>query len=259
MQQKHFKDSSNILETNTPSKNGLSLLIGSFCDNSISDHRRGIRSYIQRQGRLTSGQRTALKTLWPIYGLATNQPLDAAAAFEREAPVVLEIGFGNGESLVQMAADEPDTNFVGIEVHLPGIGHLLLQMRERAIGNVRVYCADAVEILSRNVNDGSLTGVNLFFPDPWPKKRHHKRRLVTADFLRLLARKLKAGGFFHTATDWQDYAEQMLQILEACPELVNKAGRNRYANRPPTRPQTKFETRGQGRGHLVWDLVFTRR
>lgn len=227
---------------------------------SASAPRRTIRSYSLRQGRLTAGQQNALETLWPIYGLPSHRTLDAPAIFGREAPVVVEIGFGNGESLVQMALDQPDTDFVGIEVHRPGIGHLLLQLKDRAISNVRIYGADAVEILTQNVADESLTGVNLFFPDPWPKNRHHKRRLVNADFLKLIVRKLKPNGFFHAATDWQDYAEHMLGMLKACSGLRNSRGTppSPYSTRPLQRPLTKFEARGRRLGHNVWDLIFTR-
>lgn len=220
---------------------------------------RSIRSFTLRQGRLTSAQRHALETLWPIYGLDPGQNLDAQAVFGREAPITLEIGFGNGETLTQMAAENPDRDFVGIEVHRPGVGHLLLQLKERELGNVRVYCADAVEVLAHNVADASLAGINVFFPDPWPKKRHHKRRLVNPEFIRLAARKLKPRGLFHAATDWEDYAEQMLNVLEGCAELENLEGSRLYSPRPPHRPLTKFEARGQRLGHGVWDLVFARR
>jgi tRNA (guanine-N7-)-methyltransferase len=221
--------------------------------------RRPIRSYTLRQGRMTEAQRKALETLWPIYGLEPGQSLDALAAFGREAPIIVEIGFGNGGTLAQMAAARPDLNFVGIEVHRPGVGHLLLRLREMELTNVRVHCADATEILARDVADAGLAGIHLFFPDPWPKKRHNKRRLVNPDFIRLAARKLKQGGIFHAATDWENYAQQILSVLEGCKEMENAAGENAYSPRPPHRPLTKFESRGQRLGHGVWDLVFTRR
>jgi tRNA (guanine-N7-)-methyltransferase len=220
--------------------------------------RRHIRSFALRQGRLTEAQRNALETLWPIYGLDAGQPFDARSVFGREAPVVVEIGFGNGETLAQMAAAQPDTDFLGIEVHRPGIGHLLLRLKERELANVRIYCADAVEVLTQNISDASLAGVNVFFPDPWPKKRHHKRRLVNPDFIQLVARKLKHGGCFHAATDWENYAQQMLGVLGECAEMRNMQAENAYVSRPAHRPLTKFEARGQRLGHGVWDLIFTR-
>jgi tRNA (guanine-N7-)-methyltransferase len=221
--------------------------------------RRAIRSFTLRQGRLTEAQRKALETLWPLYGLEPGRPLDPVAAFGRQAPIVVEIGFGNGDTLALMAADRPDLNFIGIEVHRPGVGHLLLRLKEMGLTNVRVLCADAVEILNHDVADGSLAAVHVFFPDPWPKKRHNKRRLVNPDFMKLVSRKLKQGGVFHAATDWEDYAQHMLGVLEGCAELENTAGTNAYAPRPEHRPLTKFESRGQRMGHGVWDLVFTRR
>lgn len=217
-----------------------------------------IRSYTLRQGRLTSGQRDALETLWPVFGLSPDRTLDATVC-GRDAPLVVEIGFGNGESLARMAAAQPDTDFIGIEVHRPGVGHLLLQLRDRGLQNVRIYCADAVEILARNVADGNLAGINLFFPDPWPKQRHHKRRLVTADFLSLVATKLQRGGFFHAATDWPDYARQMTEVLEACPDLMRATTENPDSLRPASRPPTRFEARGQRLGHEIRDLVYIRR
>lgn len=220
---------------------------------------RSIRSFTLRQGRLTSAQRHALETLWPIYGLDPDQRLDAQTVFGREAPIILEIGFGNGETLTRMADETPDRDFVGIEVHRPGVGHLLLQLKERGLENVRVYCADAVEILVHNVADASLAGINVFFPDPWPKKRHHKRRLINPEFIQLAAWKLKRGGLFHAATDWEDYAGQMLNVLEGCAELENREGSSLYSPRPQYRPLTKFEARGQRLGHGVWDLIFARR
>jgi tRNA (guanine-N7-)-methyltransferase len=212
-----------------------------------------------RQGRLTSAQRKALETLWPKFGLDASQPFNALVAFGREAPIIVEIGFGDGEALAQMASDQPDVDFLGIEVHRPGVGHLLLQLQERGLTNVRAYCADAVDVLSRNIDDSSLAGIHLFFPDPWPKKRHHKRRLVNPNFIRLVARKLERGGFFHTATDWEEYAQYMLSVLQNCSELENKEEKGAYTPRPPHRPLTKFEARGQQLGHNVWDLIFVRR
>lgn len=222
--------------------------------------KRRVRSFVLRQGRLTAAQRQALETLWPSYGLPSDQPFDAGTVFGRTAPVVVEIGFGDGEVLAQMAATDPDTNYLGIEVHRPGIGHLLLRLQALGLSNVRIYCADAVDILTHNIANHSLDAINLFFPDPWPKKRHHKRRLVTPDFIRLVAAKLKAGGTFHAATDWEDYALQMLKVLQGCQELENiGAGTTPFAAPGIHRPRTKFELRGERLGHSVWELVFRRR
>ena len=178
--------------------------------------------------------------------------------FGRAAPLILEIGFGNGESLAQMADQERDKDFLGIEVHRPGVGHLLLKAQALDLRNLRVYCADAVDVLRDRMAPSSLDGVQVFFPDPWHKKRHHKRRLVNPAFVALVAEKLKPGGFLHCATDWKDYALQMLAVLQASPLLRNQAGGGSYAERPASRPLTKFEARGQRLGHGVWDLVFAK-
>ena len=219
---------------------------------------RRIRSFVRREGRLTAGQQRALETLWPKYGLSTEHELKPAELFGRSAPVTLEIGFGNGASLTEMAANEPDSDFIGIEVHRPGVGHLLRKLEERGLDNVRVFCHDAVEILEQNIADGCLHRVLLFFPDPWPKKKHHKRRIVQPAFVALVARKLKAGGHFHLATDWQRYAEHMLEVMEASQDFINCGEKGRYSDRPDYRPVTKFEKRGQRLGHAVWDLVYRR-
>lgn len=219
---------------------------------------RRIRSFVRRQGRLTEGQQRSLDTLWPVYGIEPDQPVDFDALFARTAPLTLEIGFGNGASLVNMAAAAPEINFLGIEVHRPGVGHLLYELQQRQISNVRVWCHDAVEILTRRIADHCLDRVLLFFPDPWHKRKHHKRRLVQDDFVALLARKLKPGGLLHMATDWQDYAIHMLKIVEANPEFQNLAGKGGYAERPAERPETRFETRGKRLGHRVQDLLFQR-
>ena len=223
---------------------------------SETDQPRPIRSFVRRQGRITLGQNAALENLWPLFGLDPALPFDPAQAFGRQAPLILEIGFGNGDSLAQMALDAPEKNFLGVEVHRPGVGHLLLRVQELGLGNVRVYCADAVEILRERVAPASLDGAQVFFPDPWHKKRHHKRRLVNAAFAALLAGRLKPGGVLHCATDWEPYAEQMLEVLEGCPGLRNRAGKGGFSERPAQRPQTKFETRGQRLGHRVRDLLF---
>jgi tRNA (guanine-N7-)-methyltransferase len=216
---------------------------------------RPIRSFVLRQGRITRAQQQALEELWPLYGMAPEIPL-TEALFPRAAPLVLEIGFGNGESLAQMALADPARNFVGIEVHRPGVGHLLRRIQELGLDNLRVYCSDAVEILRDRVVDASLSGIQVFFPDPWHKKRHHKRRLVNREFVQLATRKLAPGGVFHGATDWEDYALQMLEVLEADPDLRNRAGKGGFSERPEHRPPTKFEDRGHRLGHGVWDLMF---
>jgi tRNA (guanine-N7-)-methyltransferase len=222
---------------------------------------RPIRSYVLREGRMTPGQQRAFEQLWPRFGVAFDgrSALDLAALFGNDRPVVLEIGFGNGEALAELAARHPETNYLGIEVHGPGVGHLLLALEQRQLDNVRVLRHDALEVLEHGLPPHSLAGVQLFFPDPWPKKKHHKRRIVQPALLDLLDRVLAPGGSFHAATDWQDYAEHMLAVLEADPRFENTAGTGRYAARPAGRPETKFERRGQRLGHGVWDLVYRRR
>jgi tRNA (guanine-N7-)-methyltransferase len=220
---------------------------------------RRIRSFVRREGRLTPGQQKALQAGWPRYGLDATQMLDYRAVFGRDAPVTLEIGFGNGASLAHMAANEPASDFIGIEVHRPGVGRLLRELAARDLHNVRVICADAVEVLEGAVPDASLERVLLFFPDPWPKKKHHKRRIVQPAFIALLARKLKPGGLLHMATDWLPYAEHMLELMEASDDFVNCAGPGQYSRRPDYRPVTKFEHRGERLGHAVRDLVYRRR
>ncbi len=220
---------------------------------------RPIRSYVRREGRITRAQQRALTELWPHYGIDRGEtPLDLEAAFARPAPVMLEIGFGNGDALAAMAAAHSQHNYLGIEVHRPGVGSLLLKLERQAIANVRVICADATQVLQQNIADGVLAAVYIFFPDPWPKKRHHKRRLLQAAFIQLLRLKLTPGGRLHVATDWQDYAESVMAVLEAAPGFVNVAGRGEYAPRPEYRPETRFERRGQRLGHGVWDLIFER-
>jgi tRNA (guanine-N7-)-methyltransferase len=224
----------------------------------LSGERR-IRSYSRRQGRITTAQREALQTLWKDYCLDPDRPFDAAAVFSRsDIPLILEIGFGNGNTLLEMAAADPEKDYLGIEVHRPGVGHLMRLLAHHGVTNVRIYCADAVDVLKRCLPDENLDGVNLFFPDPWPKKRHHKRRLVTPEFIDLIAKKLKVGGRFHTATDWEDYAQSMASVLEANRHLRNTAPSGSFAKRPGQRPLTKFERRGLRLGHRVRDLVYQR-
>jgi tRNA (guanine-N7-)-methyltransferase len=208
---------------------------------------------------MTEAQRRGLETGMPRFGLLREDgTLDAPAAFGREAPLVLEIGFGMGNSLLEQAAAAPGVNYLGVEVHRPGVGKLLHGMGERGVDNIRVYCDDAVLVLEECIGDASLDGVQVFFPDPWHKKRHHKRRLIQPAFVRLLCSKLKPGGFLHLATDWENYADHMLEVLSAEPGLINRAGAGRFAPRPEQRPLTKFEQRGQRLGHGVWDLLFER-
>jgi tRNA (guanine-N7-)-methyltransferase len=217
-----------------------------------------IRSYVLRGGRLGSGQQRALAELGPRFVLPfAAAPLDRAAVFGRDAPLIVEIGFGMGDATAQVAAALPGHDLLGIEVHEAGVGALLRRIGEQGLANVRILRHDAVEVFEQMLAPGALAGVHLWFPDPWPKKRHHKRRLVQPPFVALLASRLAPGGYLHCATDWQPYAEQMLEVLSAEPQLVNTAGTT-YAPRPAWRPLTKFEQRGLALGHGVWDLVFTR-
>ncbi|GAA5078422.1 tRNA (guanosine(46)-N7)-methyltransferase TrmB [Lysobacter panacisoli] len=227
---------------------------------TVEEGRRQVRSFVLRQGRFTEAQQRAFDTLWPRYGLDyTGQPRDFDVAFGRSAKRVLEIGFGNGEALRFAAQNDHERDLIGIEVHAPGVGRLLNALAQDDAGNVRVYHHDAVEVLRNEIADGSLDEIRIYFPDPWHKKRHNKRRLVQPEFAALLASKLAIGGRLHLATDWQDYAEQMWDVLDATSGLVNRAGPRGSVERPPWRPQTHFETRGQKLGHGVWDLLYDRR
>ena len=220
--------------------------------------RRPVRSYVLRGGRMGPGQQRALEELGPRYVLPFDEaPLAFDAVFGRRAPVVLEIGFGMGDATAQIAAGHPDIDFMGVEVHEAGVGALLRRIGESGLTNIRIVRHDAVEVLRHMVPPESLAGVHLFFPDPWPKKRHHKRRIVQPPFVSLLCERLAPGAYLHFATDWQPYAEQMLQVLAAEPALRNTVAH--YAPRPAYRPLTKFEARGLKLGHGVWDLVFRRR
>jgi len=220
---------------------------------------RTVRSFVRRAGRLTVAQKIALDELWGEYGVEVDRlPLDFGELFGRVAPVVCEIGFGNGDALLEMASADPARNYFGIEVHRPGVGRVLARVKERGLTNVRVACADAVDILSHNVVDCALAQINVYFPDPWHKKRHNKRRLVQETFAALCVRKLSVGGVLHMATDWQEYAEQMLAVATANSSLRNIAGERQYSVRPPYRPLTKFEQRGHRLGHGIWDLLFER-
>jgi len=220
---------------------------------------RPIRSFVRREGRMTPAQQRAMDELWPVYGLDLEDcPLDPMAVFGRRAPLALEIGFGMGDALLAMATAAPDADFIGVEVHRPGVGSLLNRLRAAGITNVRLFCADAVEVIERCLPAGSLARVCLFFPDPWHKKRHHKRRLVQPPFVERVRDRLAPGGVFHLATDWEDYARHMLEVLSRSEGLRNTAADGRFVPRPSYRPETKFERRGMRLGHGVWDLVFER-
>ncbi len=220
---------------------------------------RPIRSFVRREGRLTPGQKRALKDLLPRYGIEfSDSSLDFSTTFGNGKAVTLEIGFGNGESLAQMAREQPEQNFIGVEVHRPGVGHLLQVIDRNQLSNIRVICADATEVMNAMIPAGSLDTLQLFFPDPWPKKRHHKRRIISTDFTQQVASKLKRGGILHIATDWQHYAEAALEVLAKNQQLKNLSATANYIPRPAERPITKFEQRGLKLGHGVWDLMFRR-
>jgi tRNA (guanine-N7-)-methyltransferase len=220
---------------------------------------RTIRSFVQRAGRITRAQERALAELWPQFGIEfAPVVLDLDTMFGRRARRVLEIGIGDGETLLELARRQPGADFLGIEVHRPGIGHCLLGIESAALGNIRLISHDAVEVLERQLADASLDEVLLYFPDPWPKKRHHKRRIVQPAFAELVARKLKPGGVFRLATDWAPYAEHMLEVLQQDPSFANASPAGDYVPRPESRPQTKFERRGERLGHEVFDLEFRR-
>jgi len=221
----------------------------------LEEQRRSIRSYVLRRGRVSDAQRRAVDELLPRFGVPFQRtPLDLDRLFGRAAPKVLEIGFGMGETTAAIAKAHPEIDYLGIEVHTPGVGALLKRVAELELENLRLVQHDAVEVLEHMLAPASLDAVHLFFPDPWPKKRHHKRRLVQPPFAALLASRMKPGAYLHAATDWEDYAAQMLEVLSAEPSLGNTC--DGYAERPATRPETKFERRGLRLGHRVWDLVF---
>ena len=230
-----------------PSGNGRAMLY------DPTEHR--IRSFVTRAGRLSIAQARALEELGPQFLIEYRKaPMDFAAAFGRSAPVILEIGFGMGATTAHIAKAMPDKDFIGVEVHTPGVGSLLKQIGEEGLTNLRLIQHDAVEVLNQMIPDASLAGVHVFFPDPWHKARHNKRRLLQTPFVKLLAEKLAPGGYLHCATDWEDYAVQMLDVLGSEPLLQNTA--EGYAPQPAYRPLTKFENRGIKLGHGVWDLVY---
>jgi len=225
----------------------------------VEEPRRQIRSFVRRAGRITRAQRQALETLWPLYGIERpDVTLDLDSLFGRKAERVLEIGFGDGKVLSELAATHSDTDYLGIEVHQPGVGALLLAIDKARLSNVRIIHDDASDVLDSWLAPSSLSRINLFFPDPWPKKRHHKRRIVQTGFLEQLARVLVPRGILHMATDWQPYADHMLEVGNASPCFDNVSESDAFMPRPEDRPETKFERRGRGLGHGVWDLVFTR-
>ena len=239
-----------MTEKKTPAASGKPM----FYD--PTEHR--IRSFVTRAGRLSTAQARAIETLGPQFCIPyAKAPLDVEGAFGRSAPTIFEIGFGMGETTAKIAAGMPDKNFIGVEVHTPGVGSLLKLIGELGLNNVRLIQHDAVEVLTHMIAPASLAGAHVFFPDPWHKARHNKRRLLQAPLVGLLASRIAAGGYLHCATDWQDYAEQMLAVLSAEPALQNTS--EDYAARPDYRPVTKFENRGLRLGHGVWDLVFRKR
>lgn len=226
-------------------------------DNQQIKPKRTIRSFVLRQGRLTKGQEQALTHLWPIFGIDYQSGTNIE--FNHSQPTVLEIGFGMGASLVEMAKAAPSKNFIGIEVHKPGVGACLMAIEDNQLSNLKVMCHDAVEVLENMIPDNSLDKVQIFFPDPWHKARHNKRRIIQPEFVNLISQKLKSGGILHLATDWQHYAEHMLEVLSNADAFTNLSSTNDYVPRPEDRPITKFEKRGQNLGHGVWDLQFIRK
>lgn len=221
---------------------------------------KAIRSYVIRGGRITDGQKRAFDQWWPRYGLSLfDGILNPEDVFSNRHPLIVEIGFGMGDSLLAMAKAEPDKNFIGAEVHPPGVGRLINCAGKSDVKNLRVYMADALDVLEDCIPDGTIDRLQLFFPDPWHKKKHNKRRIVQLQFLELVRRKLKAGGILHMATDWREYAEYMMEVMCQAEGFTNTAGDYLFAERPPYRPTTKFEVRGERLGHAVWDIVFSRR
>jgi len=218
---------------------------------------RPIKSFVLRQGRLTVAQQNALEHHWCDFGIDyTDQLLPLDSLFENTNKLVLEVGFGNGESLLQQAINQPEVNYIGIEVHGPGVGHLIHEAKTQDIRNIKVIRHDAVDVLKQQIPDGSISKIQLFFPDPWHKKKHHKRRIISPEFIQLVQQKLLPGGYFHMATDWQHYAEHMLQQMDQAPGFNNTAGSGNYSPHTGDRCETKFERRGIKLGHGVWDLIY---
>ena len=218
---------------------------------------RKIQSFVRRSGRLSKAQSTGLNELWPTYGVnLDNKTINLDELFNKPQSVTLEIGFGNGDSLLEMALQQPQNNFLGIEVYEAGIGRLINEANKKQISNLKIIKGDAVEILEGNIEDDSISCLQLFFPDPWHKKKHHKRRIIQTSFLDILKNKLINGGIVHIATDWEDYAEHIMETMENHPDFKNTAGDHIYSTRPKHRPLTKFENRGQKLGYGVWDIIF---
>lgn len=225
-------------------------------DDGKKQYRRGIKSFVIRAGRLTKGQEGALERQWPTMGMELSDgPIDPKTVFGRDSHVVIEIGYGMGQSLVQMAQAAPEKDYIGVEVHLPGVGSLLNLAEEAGVTNLRSYKDDAIEVL-KLVPDNSIDTVQLFFPDPWHKKKHHKRRIVNNEFAQTLRRILKPGGIFHMATDWEPYSEHMLEVMDVAEGYENIAGSEKFVDRPEHRPYTRFEKRGERKGHGVWDIMY---
>ena len=219
---------------------------------------RKIQSFVRRSGRISKAQSIGLNELWHDYGVdLTEKKLDFNKLFLSKNNVTLEVGFGNGDSLLEMAIDQPNQNFLGIEVYEAGVGRLINEANKNKLSNLKIIKDDAVEVLTNNILDNSISHFQLFFPDPWHKKKHHKRRIVQISFLDLLSKKLKNDGVVHIATDWENYAEHIMESLESHPHFKNCAGDHMYSSRPKNRPLTKFENRGQKLGHGVWDIIFT--
>jgi len=221
---------------------------------------RRIKSFVLRQGKITAGQEKAIKELMPQYGISyQSTELSVEQIFANNNPLILEIGFGHGHATWQIAQNNPHNNYLAIEVHSPGVGSLLMAIKQHALSNIRIIQHDAVEVLNHMIPSASVTGFHIYFPDPWHKKRHHKRRIIQADFINLLVDKLTANGYIHLATDWQDYAHWMLDVLNSNSLLVNNANDNKFIPRPEFRPLTRFEQRGLKLGHQVWDLMFSKK
>lgn len=221
--------------------------------------KKSIRSFVIRAGRMTDAQKKAFETYWPQYGLSLfDGPLHSQDTFGRQAPLVLEIGFGMGASLLEMAKNEPDKDFIGIEVHPPGVGRLIHTAGQEEVRNIKVYMADATDVLEDCIADNSLTRVQIYFPDPWHKKKHHKRRIIQPAFVQNIRRKLTPGGVLHLATDWENYAEHMKEVMDAAEGYANTESSGGFCQRPDFRPVTKFEKRGEKLGHGVWDLLYQR-
>lgn len=217
---------------------------------------RHIRSFVRREGRMTPSQQRSLDQLWPRFGIEPETAIAPPTLFGRTAPLHLEIGFGMGHALFELATQHPDEDYIGIEVHRPGVGRLLDEIDKNGINNIRLLKHDAIEVLTKQLPENSLDSVMLFFPDPWHKKRHNKRRIVQPEFIQLIHRCLKPGGVFHLATDWEEYSEWMMELMSAAPSFTNQIGTRKFAPRPDSRPVTKFEKRGLRLGHGVWDLLF---